>query len=489
MIGDCHDLAADASFQEIHIMMLQPLSRSDAAQGSFVGSRPLPRGDNVLAYGLRNTTTHALRGPRTDALAQQEALQRAFGNEVATPASNEGRVLLLENIHEKAAALLTSAGCSNISQKRQALEGGALCGEIRDVSVIGLRSRTRLDAQAIAVADQLLAVGCFGVGTDQVDLDAAKDRGIPVFNAPFANTRSVAELVVGEIIVLVRQIFPRSVAAHSGQWTKGAAGSHEIRGKTLGIVGYGNIGSQLSQLAEAMGMKVVYFDIADKLSHGNAVRADNLMALLECSDVVSLHVPETPATNRMIGRRELAAMHDGAYLINSSRGTVVDLIALADELRSGRLGGAAVDVFPDEPSSGADTLLTPLRGLPNVILTPHIGGSTEEAQERIGEEVARKLSSFMRHGSTEGAVNFPELQVPPQSGGPRLIYVYRAGPRAMQRLSAVFARRQIDVTSQYCKTDGDIGYAVIDIEPFQVAPEVLMREIRALEGTIRVRFV
>ena len=329
------------------------------------------------------------------------------------------RVLLLEGVHESAVSLLHAAGYSAIDRRSKALDGSALSDALHGVHILGIRSRTQLTNAVFAAANRLMVVGCFSVGTNQVELEAARVRGIPVFNAPFSNTRSVAELVIGEIVMLLRRITTRSAAAHIGQWDKSAADSFEVRGKTLGIVGYGSIGSQLSTLAEAMGMRVVYFDVIDKLRHGNTEPTASLGDLLAQSDVVSLHVPETPETTGMIGAAQLAAMKRGAYLINNSRGTVVDLDALRDALVSGHLLGAAVDVFPIEPAGAAEPFVTPLQGLPNVILTPHIGGSTGEAQERIGAEVAHKLIDYSDAGSTLGAVNFsPGATARPAAGNP-----------------------------------------------------------------------
>jgi D-3-phosphoglycerate dehydrogenase len=310
-----------------------------------------------------------------------------------------------------------------------------------------------------------------------------------VFNAPFSNTRSVAELVIGEIVMLLRRIFPRSVQAHEGGWDKSAKDSLEVRGKTLGIVGYGNIGSQLSNLAEAMGMRVVYYDHTDKLRHGNTEPVESLHELLRVSDVVSLHVPETPATANMIGRDEVAAMKPGAYLINNSRGTVVDLDAVADALRGGRLRGAAVDVFPVEPASNNERFTSPLQGLDNVILTPHVGGSTEEAQERIGTEVARKLVDYSDVGSTVGAVNFPQVQLPPRPTGARFMQVQRNVPGMLGRLNDVFARRGVNIASQHYQTDGEVGYVVMEAEALGDESREILREIRALDGTIRARLL
>jgi D-3-phosphoglycerate dehydrogenase len=299
----------------------------------------------------------------------------------------------------------------------------------------------------------------------------------------------VAELVVGEIVMLLRRVFPRSVSAHQGGWDKSAKDSLEVRGKTLGIVGYGNIGSQLSTLAEAMGMRVIFFDLTDKLRHGNTEPVGSLAELLELADVVSLHVPETPATAGLIGRAEIARMKPGSYLINNSRGTVVDLDALAEALRTGRLRGAAVDVFPEEPSANGEVFRSPLQGIENVILTPHVGGSTEEAQERIGAEVARKLIDYSDVGSTLGAVNFPQVQLPTRPTGTRFIQVQRNMPGMLGRLNEVFARRGVNIAAQFYQTDGEIGYVVLDADASDDVGQAIVADIRAQEGTIRARLL
>ena len=355
--------------------------------------------------------------------------------------------------------------------------------------ILGIRSRTKMTAPVLEAADRLMAVGCFSVGVNQVDVDAAERLGVPVFNAPFSNTRSVAELVIGEIVMLLRRILPRSASAHLGGWDKSANDSHEVRGKTLGIVGYGNIGSQLSYLAEAMGMRVIFYDHTDKLRHGNTEPSPNLHALLAESDVVSLHVPETPATQNMMGAAEFSAMKPGAYFINNARGTVVDIEALAAALRAGKLRGAAVDVFPHEPGSNAEKFVSPLQDLPNVILTPHVGGSTEEAQERIGEEVARKLIDYSDNGSTVGAVNFPQAQLPARPRGTRFIQVQRNLPGMLGKLNEVLARNAINIAAQYYETRGEIGYVVLDADACAADSQKVLADIRALEGTIRARLV
>jgi len=399
------------------------------------------------------------------------------------------RILLLEGVNDSAVEMMTAAGYSSIERLPKALGGDALREAVRGVHLIGIRSRTQIDAEVLGAADRLIAIGCFNVGTNQVDVDAARTLGVPVFNAPFSNTRSVAELVIGEIVMLLRRVVPRSVSAHSGGWDKSAIDSHEVRGKTLGIVGYGNIGSQLSYLAEALGVRVIFYDHTDKLRHGNTEPMGSLQELLAQSDVVTLHVPETPATHGMIGAAELRAMRAGAYLINNSRGTVVDLDALAAALREGRLRGAAIDVFPVEPSSNAEKFHSPLQGLDNVILTPHVGGSTEEAQERIGVEVARKLIDYSDGGSTMGAVNFPQVQLPIRPLGTRFIQVQRNLPGMLGKLNDLFARHAVNIAAQYYETNSDIGYVVLDADASAADSQRVLSEIRALEGTIRARLV
>jgi D-3-phosphoglycerate dehydrogenase len=398
-------------------------------------------------------------------------------------------ILLLEGVSDTAVETLRSAGYTKLTLFKTALDEGALKDALQGIHILGIRSRTQVTGAVVAAADRLAAIGCFSVGTNQVDLDATRAAGIPVFNAPFSNTRSVAELVMGEIVMLLRRIFPRSVGAHRGGWDKSAKDSHEVRGKTLGIVGYGNIGSQLSNLAEAFGMRVVFYDQTDKLRHGNTEPVESLNQLLAQSDVVSLHVPETPATHGMIGAAQLAVMKKGAYLINNSRGTVVDLEALAQALRSGHVRGAAVDVFPVEPASTDQAFHSPLQGLDNVILTPHVGGSTEEAQERIGAEVAKKLVDYSDVGSTFGAVNFPQVQLPARATGTRYIHVHRNVPGMLRQLNEVFSRRGLNIAAQYLQTDGEIGYVVIEAEGLLEQSRDTLNEIRALEGTIRARLL
>ncbi|MFC0283890.1 phosphoglycerate dehydrogenase [Camelimonas abortus] len=399
------------------------------------------------------------------------------------------RVLLLEGISDTAVELFRAAGYTNVERLSGALDGEDLRKALEGVRMVGVRSRTQLTAEVINAAPRLIAIGCFSVGTNQVNLPAAAARGVPVFNAPFSNTRSVAELTIGEIIMLMRRIPERSRAAHAGRWDKSAAGSFEVRGKTLGIVGYGNIGSQLSQLAEALGMRVIYYDQTDRLRYGNTEPVETLRALLEQSDVVSLHVPDTPVTRGMIGEAEIRAMKKGAYLINNARGKVVDIEALAAALRDGHLAGAAIDVFPVEPGSNREPFVSPLQGLPNVILTPHIGGSTQEAQERIGAEVARKLVEYSDVGSTIGAVNFPQVQLPTTPHGARFIHVHRNVPGVMLRINETFSRHGLNVSAQYLQTAGDIGYVVLDVEGGRERAAAAVADLRAIEGTIRARLL
>ena len=398
------------------------------------------------------------------------------------------RILLLEGISDSAVGLLAAAGYANVTRVPRALDGAALAEALKGVHLLGIRSRTQLTDAALQAADRLIAVGCFCIGTNQVDLGAAKSLGVPVFNAPFSNTRSVAEMVMGEIVMLFRRIPDRSAAAHVGKWDKSAEGSREVRGKTLGIVGYGNIGSQLSVLAEAFGMRVIYFDVVPKLPHGNASPAPSLPALLAASDVVSLHVPETAATEALIGAAELGAMKPGAILINNARGRVVDLDALAAGIRSGRIGGAALDVFPEEPARNGEPFASVMQGLPNVILTPHIGGSTEEAQERIGEEVARKLVDYSDTGATFGAVNFPEVSLPTRPSGTRFIHVHDNIPGVLALVNDVFRAHRLNIGAQYLQTDPRIGYVVVEADDVE-EPERVLAELRAIPGTIRARLL
>jgi D-3-phosphoglycerate dehydrogenase len=399
------------------------------------------------------------------------------------------KILLLEGIADTAVAALAAAGYTNVDLRTKSLEGAELREALNGVSMLGIRSRTQLTAEVLDDLRSVIAVGCFSVGTNQVDLWTARDMGIPVFNAPFSNTRSVAELTIAEIVMLFRHIVPKSAAAHRGEWLKSAAGAHEVRGKTLGIIGYGNIGSQLAGLAEAMGMRVIFYDPTDRLNRGNVQPMTTLGALLAESDVVSIHVPETDDTRGMIGAAEFAAMKRGTFFINNARGTVFDDEALAASLKSGHLAGAAVDVFPIEPTANDDRFVSPLQGLDNVILSPHIGGSTQEAQARIGGEVARKLIEYSDVGSTYGAVNFPQVQLPQRPTGTRFIQAHENHPGEINRLNAIFAAREVNIAAQYFQTDGKIGYVVLDADGQVEDAADIVKEIRSLPGTIRARML
>jgi D-3-phosphoglycerate dehydrogenase len=381
--------------------------------------------------------------------------------------------------------MIREAGYTNIEREKGSLEGDALIQRVRDVHFLGIRSRTQLDAEVFAQAKRLNAVGCFCIGTNQVDLAAALMHGVPVFNAPFSNTRSVAELVLAEAIVLLRGIAQRNAAAHRGEWFKSAENAFEIRGKTLGIVGYGSIGSQLSVLAESLGMQVIFYDVVTKLPLGNARQVASLDQLLELSHVVTLHVPETPATRLMIGARELGLMQASSALINASRGTVVDIDALHTALREQRLLGAAIDVFPVEPRGNHDVFESPLRGMDSVILTPHIGGSTVEAQESIGREVAEKLIKYSDNGTTTSAVNFPEVALPAHPGKHRILHVHQNMPGILFEINRVFSETGINISAQYLQTRDAVGYVVIDTDAENSA-EALHR-LRSVPGTIRAR--
>jgi len=395
------------------------------------------------------------------------------------------KFLLLEGLHQSAVDALTTAGYTNIDYLKTSLPEEELIEKIRDVHFIGLRSRTQLNATVLAAAEKLQAIGCFCIGTNQVDLQAALVRGIPVFNAPFSNTRSVAELVVAQTILLLRDIPAKSAKAHRGIWQKSANGSFEARGKSLGLVGYGNIGSQLSVLAESMGMKVFLYDIVTKLPLGNATQLSSLKELMEACDVVSLHVPQTPQTNNMIRAEQIGWMKKGAILINASRGSVVDIDALADALRSGHLAGAAIDVFPVEPRSNDEEFLSPLREFDNCILTPHVGGSTMEAQENIGLEVAEKLVKYSDNGSSFTSVNFPEVALPAHPGKHRLLHIHQNIPGVLSEINNIFSSSGINITSQYLQTNDEIGYVVMDID--EASSRIALEKLNEVKGTIRSR--
>ena len=397
------------------------------------------------------------------------------------------KVLLLEGVSASAVDVFRRAGYSQVELHTTSLPDVDLKQRIADAHIVGIRSRTQLSADVLAQARRLIAVGCFCIGTNQVDLGAARKFGIPVFNAPYSNTRSVAELVIAETIMLLRGIPQKNALCHRGGWTKSANGSYEARGKVLGIVGYGHIGTQVGVLAESLGMRVIFHDIETKLSLGNAQAVSSLEDLLEHADVVTLHVPENPATKLMIGATELARMRRGTMLINASRGSVVDIDALAAMLRDGHLAGAAVDVFPVEPKGNDDALVSPLVGMSNVILTPHIGGSTLEAQENIGIEVASKLVRYSDNGSTLSAVNFPEVTLPEHPHSRRLLHIHRNAPGTLSRINELFSTGNINIDAQFLQTDAEVGYVVIDITADATQANLLKAQLAAIPGTLRSR--
>ncbi len=397
------------------------------------------------------------------------------------------KVLLLEGVSASAVENFRRAGYSQVELHAKSLPEDELKRRISDAHIVGIRSRTQLTGEVLAQAKRLIAVGCFCIGTNQVDLAAARKLGVPVFNAPYSNTRSVAELVIAEAIMLLRGIPQKNALCHRGGWTKSASGSYETRDKVLGIVGYGHIGTQVGVLAESLGMRVIFHDIETKLSLGNARAVSSLDELLERADVVTLHVPETPATQLMIRREQLARMRAGAMLINASRGSVVDIDALAAALRSDHLAGAAVDVFPLEPKGNDDVFESPLVGMDNVILTPHIGGSTLEAQDNIGIEVASKLIRYSDNGSTLSAVNFPEVTLPEHPSSRRLLHIHRNVPGMLSRVNEVFSAGNINIDAQFLQTDSEVGYVVIDVSADVQQALALKDQLAAIPGTLRSR--
>jgi D-3-phosphoglycerate dehydrogenase / 2-oxoglutarate reductase len=402
-------------------------------------------------------------------------------------AKSRMKILLLEGVHDRAVENFKRHGYTTIERHKKALAGEELKDAVAGAHFIGIRSRTRLTADVIAAASRLMSVGAFCIGTNQIDLDAAMMRGIPVFNAPFSNTRSVAELVLAEIIFLLRGIPARNALLHRGVWAKSADDAREVRGKTLGIVGYGNIGTQLSVMAEALGMDVCFYDVVTKLPLGNARMMPGLDELLEVADVATLHVPETPLTQGMMGRRQFARMKKGAKFINASRGTVVDIDAAAEALESRQIAGAAFDVFPVEPEGNDEEFVSPLRGFDNVILTPHIAGSTLEAQANIGTEVSEKLVRYSDNGSTLSAVNFPEVALPEHPGSHRLLHIHKNVPGVLSRVNGVFSKSRINISGEYLMTNARIGYVVIDVEANERSSRAALSSLSAIEGTIRTR--
>lgn len=398
------------------------------------------------------------------------------------------KILLLEGVDPSAVDVLHKAGYTNVEYEKKAYDGQELLDKIEKVHFIGIRSRTHLTKEVLSHAKRLVGIGCFCIGTNQVDLEAAAALGIPVFNAPFSNTRSVAELVTGEYLQLLRDVPARNALLHRGGWNKVAHGCFEARGKTLGIIGYGHIGTQVGIIAESLGLNVIFFDIESKLSLGNAHQVESLDELYAKADIVTLHVPETDDTKNMITKDSFAKMKDGVFFINASRGTVVNVDDLADALRSKKVAGAAVDVFPVEPASNNDEFVSPLREFDNVILTPHIGAATEEAQCNIGIEVAQKLALYSDNGSTLTAVNFPEVSLPAKRASvSRLLHVHKNVPGVMQKINEVFAKQNINVAAQYLQTAGDVGYVVMDIHSDK--PEEIVPLLKQIEGTLKCRIL
>lgn len=397
------------------------------------------------------------------------------------------KILLLEGLHPSSLEVLQHAGYTNIEYHKGSLSGDELLEAIKDAHFVGIRSRTQLTEEVFEAAKKLMAVGCFCIGTNQVNLAEASKRGIPVFNAPFSNTRSVAELVLGEILLLLRGVPEKNAKAHRGEWQKSADHSFEARGKRLGIIGYGHIGTQLGILAENLGMRVYFYDIESKLPLGNASQVRSMTELLNKCDVISLHVPETPGTQDMMGAEEFARMKPGAIFINAARGTVVEIDALCSALESKHLSGAAVDVFPVEPKTNKDPFKSPLAQFDNVILTPHIGGSTQEAQENIGIEVAGKLVKYSDNGSTLSAVGFPEVSLPEHRDCSRLLHIHENRPGILNQITTFFATEGINIAAQYLQTGAEIGYVVIDVETERAAEA--LSKLKSIDGTIRARIL
>jgi D-3-phosphoglycerate dehydrogenase len=396
------------------------------------------------------------------------------------------KVLLLENVHPVALRAFEEQGF-NVEFVKGALDEDELCERIKDVSIIGIRSKTNITKRVLENANRLMAIGAFCIGTNQIDLEAAAERGIAVFNAPYSNTRSVVELAIGEMIVLIRNVVTKTNQMHAGIWDKSANGSFEVRGKKLGMVGYGSIGTQLSVVAEALGMEVYFYDGVEKLSLGNARKVNSLDELLSIADVISMHVDGRKENTNLIGKREFDLMKKGVIFMNLSRGHVVDIEALADAVKSGKVAGASVDVFPKEPKTNDEVFESALRGLPNVILTPHIGGSTEEAQENIGHFVPSKLLEYMNNGSSYGSVNFPEVQLPKLKDSHRLLHIHANVPGVLAKLNNIFAKNNINITGQYLKTNEKIGYVIVDIAKGYT--EEFIQEVKEVEGTIRFRML
>lgn len=400
---------------------------------------------------------------------------------------NKIKILLLENISDAAVRELEAGGYSSIERINGSMSEADLIKAVKGVHLIGIRSKTRITKNVIEAADKLVAIGAFCIGVNQVDLKAATEKGIAVFNAPYSNTRSVAELIIGLCVMLIRKIADKNTAAHRGEWLKDATGSFELRGKTLGIIGYGNIGSQVSNMAEAMGMHVIYHDVATKLPHGNAKQIRDLKELLKRSNIVTLHVPSDQSTRNMINADTLKSMRKSSILINHSRGDVVDLNALGKAIKSGKIAGAAVDVFPDEPEKNGDAFVSVLQNLPNVILTPHIGGSTEEAQANIGLDVTAKLIKYLDFGTSEGSHTVPPVSLPPQAGTHRILHIHKNIPGVLGEINSRLSKRGINITGQYLKTNDEIGYVILDVDS-KLSKEAF-EILKGVKGTVRARMV
>lgn len=397
------------------------------------------------------------------------------------------KILFLENISDKAVQYFKQNGYTNVKKIGGALSEEELIKEVKDVHLLGIRSKTQITQKVLDAATKLQAIGCFCIGVNQVNLKAARRKGVVVFNAPYSNTRSVAELVIGLSIMLIRRIPDKNKAAHEGIWNKEAKGSFELRGKTLGLVGYGNIGSQVSVLAEALGMKVLFYDVETKLPLGNATSSKNLKELLSSSDIVSLHVPETAQTKNLINKGNIKHFKKGSILINYARGEVVDLNVLAKALKDGDLGGAAIDVFPWEPEKNGDRFETPLQGLSNVILTPHIGGSTEEAQQNIGDDVSAKLYNYLEKGITYGSHTVPAISLPPVEGAHRILHIHNNVPGVLSAINTELASHNINIVGQYLKTNDEIGYVVLDVD--KKLSKQALELLKDVKETIKVRIL
>ncbi len=395
------------------------------------------------------------------------------------------KILFLENISEAAIQLFRDNGYSDVRKIAGALSEEQLIQEVKDVHILGIRSKTQITSTILQHASKLQAIGCFCIGTNQVDLVAARKKGVVVFNAPYSNTRSVAELVIGASILLIRRILDKNKYAHEGKWNKDAKGSYELRGKTLGIIGYGSIGSQVSILAEALGMKVIFYDIITKLPLGNAVQKKSIKEVVSKSEIITLHIPENGTTKNLINKTNLKYFKKGSILLNYARGEVVDLDALSTALKSGQLSGAGIDVYPIEPEKNGDSFTSPLQHISNVLLTPHVGGSTEEAQHNIGEDVSSKLYQYLEMGITTGSLTIPEMSLPPQEGTHRILHIHNNVPGVLSEINSTMSENKINILGQYLKTNDEIGYVVLDLDKklSKNASDLL----RLVKGTIKVR--